>query len=49
MRVALRSPHLPTRWVEPWYMAYALLGIAVTGAAPILLPLLERCSLIGTV
>jgi len=49
MRVALRAPHLPTRWVEPWYMAYALLGIAVTGAAPILLPLLERCSLIGTV
>jgi len=40
MRVALHTAHLPTRWVEPWYLAYALLGMTVAGAAPILLPLL---------
>jgi MFS transporter, DHA1 family, tetracycline resistance protein len=27
------------RWIEPWYMAYALLGASVAGLAPILLPL----------
>jgi DHA1 family tetracycline resistance protein-like MFS transporter len=27
------------RWVEPWYMAYALLGATTAGLAPILLPL----------
>ncbi len=27
------------RWVEPWYVSYALLGAAVAGLAPILLPL----------
>jgi DHA1 family tetracycline resistance protein-like MFS transporter len=27
------------QWVEPWYLAYALLGISVAGVAPILLPL----------
>ncbi len=26
-------------WVEPWYAAYALLGISVAGMTPILLPL----------
>jgi MFS family permease len=40
MRVAPRTTHLPTRWLEPWYLAYALLGLAVAGAVPILLPLL---------
>lgn len=27
------------RWVEPWYLAYALLGATVAGVVPILLPL----------
>src|SRR4029434_10853098 len=27
------------RWVEPWYVVYALVGIAMSGAAPLLLPL----------
>ena len=27
------------RWVEPWYISYALLGVAIAGVAPILLPL----------
>ena len=27
------------RWIEPWYVAYALLGVTVAGIAPILLPL----------
>jgi DHA1 family tetracycline resistance protein-like MFS transporter len=27
------------RWIEPWFLAYALLGAAVGGLAPILLPL----------
>jgi DHA1 family tetracycline resistance protein-like MFS transporter len=28
------------RWVEPWYLAYALLGVSVAGLIPILIPLL---------
>ena len=28
------------RWVEPWYLAYALLGASVAGLVPILIPLL---------
>jgi len=28
------------RWVEPWYLAYALLGAGVAGMIPILIPLL---------
>ena len=27
------------RWVEPWYMAYGLLGATLGGLVPILLPL----------
>jgi hypothetical protein len=27
------------QWVEPWYLAYALLGATIAGLAPILLPL----------
>src|SRR5512136_3434516 len=27
------------QWVETWYLAYALLGVAIAGLAPILLPL----------
>jgi DHA1 family tetracycline resistance protein-like MFS transporter len=27
------------RWIEPWYAAYALLGISAAGITPILLPL----------
>ncbi len=27
------------KWVEPWYLAYALLGATMAGIAPILLPL----------
>jgi MFS family permease len=27
------------RWVEPWYVVYALLGITMNGMAPLLLPL----------
>ncbi len=27
------------RWVEPWYVPYALIGVAVAGVAPIFLPL----------
>jgi DHA1 family tetracycline resistance protein-like MFS transporter len=30
------------RWVEPWYLAYALLGIAAAGLVPILLPLVAN-------
>jgi DHA1 family tetracycline resistance protein-like MFS transporter len=26
-------------WIEPWYLAYALLGVTVAGLVPILLPL----------
>jgi DHA1 family tetracycline resistance protein-like MFS transporter len=28
------------RWVEPWYLGYALLGASAAGLAPILLPLM---------
>jgi len=28
------------RWVEPWYLVYALLGATMGGLVPILLPLL---------
>jgi len=28
------------RWIEPWYLAYGLLGAAVAGVAPMLLPLI---------
>ena len=28
-----------TRWIEPWYVAYAILGALVAGAAVILIPL----------
>jgi DHA1 family tetracycline resistance protein-like MFS transporter len=34
------------RWVEPWYVAYGLLGAAAGGLAPILLPL--KVSLTGS-
>jgi MFS family permease len=27
------------RWVEPWYVAYALLGMTATGVIPIVVPL----------
>ena len=27
------------RWTEPWYSAYALVGMMVLGVAPILIPL----------
>ena len=30
---------LSNRWVESWYVAYALSGMTVTGATPLLLPL----------
>jgi DHA1 family tetracycline resistance protein-like MFS transporter len=33
------SWHVLWRWVEPWYLAYALLGATAAGVAPILLPL----------
>jgi DHA1 family tetracycline resistance protein-like MFS transporter len=26
-------------WIEPWYLAYALMGMAVAGLAPVLIPL----------
>jgi MFS family permease len=29
----------PRRWIEPWYIAYAILGALASGAAAILLPL----------
>jgi len=32
------------RWVEPWYLAYALLGAGVAGMIPILIPLLVNTS-----
>jgi DHA1 family tetracycline resistance protein-like MFS transporter len=31
--------HSWQQWVEPWYLAYALLGVAAAGLVPILLPL----------
>ena len=36
--VTTKAPSWLT-WVEPWYLAYALLGAAVAGLIPILLPL----------
>lgn len=27
------------RWTEPWYSAYAVVGMMVLGVAPILIPL----------
>jgi DHA1 family tetracycline resistance protein-like MFS transporter len=33
------SRHAGWRWVEPWYLAYALQGATVGGLTPILLPL----------
>jgi len=35
----LRPQQAWRRWVEPWYMAYALLGATGAGLTPILLPL----------
>ena len=32
--------HQWQRWIEPWYLAYALLGATTSGMAPILLPLI---------
>ncbi len=32
------------RWIEPWYVAYALLGIGAAGMTPILLPLVVNNS-----
>lgn len=41
------------RWVEPWYVAYALLGAAIAGLVPILIPLTVSTAgspaLVGTV
>ena len=41
------------RWVEPWYAAYALLGAAIAGIVPILIPLTVSAArspaLVGTV
>lgn len=36
---AQRGEYSWRRWVEPWYLAYALLGATVAGLVPILLPL----------
>jgi MFS family permease len=33
------AAHRWQQWVEPWYLAYALLGVAAAGVVPILLPL----------
>jgi MFS family permease len=35
------APELPSwrKWIEPWYLCYAFLGVAVAGMSPILLPL----------
>ncbi len=41
-QLAMPTLHKPLgfrKWVEPWYLAYALLGAAIAGIAPILLPL----------
>ena len=35
----LLLPMAAARYIEPWYMAYALLGLTVAGVMPILLPL----------
>ena len=35
----LLLPMTATRYIESWYMAYALLGLTVAGVTPILLPL----------
>jgi DHA1 family tetracycline resistance protein-like MFS transporter len=39
-----KSPVIPTgnvlRWIEPWYVAYAILGALASGAAVILIPLM---------
>lgn len=34
-----RSARLTTRWLEPWFSAYALAGLLVNGVVPQLLPL----------
>jgi DHA1 family tetracycline resistance protein-like MFS transporter len=33
------AAHRWQQWVEPWYLAYALLGVAAAGLVPIVLPL----------
>jgi MFS transporter, DHA1 family, tetracycline resistance protein len=39
-----KTPVIPTgnvlRWIEPWYVAYAILGALASGAAVILIPLM---------
>jgi MFS transporter, DHA1 family, tetracycline resistance protein len=39
-----KAPVIPTgnvlRWIEPWYVAYAILGALASGAAVILIPLM---------
>lgn len=37
--VTTKESHSWRNWIEPWYLAYALLGAAAAGMAPILLPL----------
>ena len=34
-----KGPTAWYQWVEPWYVAYALLGVTVAGLGPILIPL----------
>jgi predicted MFS family arabinose efflux permease len=35
----LHRIHSWQQWIEPWYLAYALVGVTIGGIAPILLPL----------
>lgn len=41
------------KWIEPWYLAYALMGLIVAGLVPVLIPLVVNesgnASLVGTV
>lgn len=36
---ARRAPPAEPRWIEPWYVAFALLGVSTDAMASILLPL----------
>jgi MFS family permease len=38
-KLAVGPPKSAGYWIQPWYFSYALLGVAVAGLIPILLPL----------
>ncbi|MDD8018086.1 MAG: MFS transporter [Bacteroidota bacterium] len=39
IEIGFQKQHSWRKWVEPWYLSYALLGISIAGVLPIILPL----------